>query len=183
MLMDQVEGQERMAQMIENAQKQDDVEPLADAAHVVNRELTELDLDPGDLGGEGGLGQIVGIGIDGHDPLGAAALHLDGVEAAVAADVEHGLAGEIGRDGVREALPFDVGIVAQEMLGRGPDAAQPHVVEPWSQLVDALAGQLLVGHDAAAAAMRHWSAASSWAPAKAGGSLSPRARGSSRAAR
>ena len=101
--MDQVEGQERMAQMIENAQEQDEVEPLAEAAHVENRELTELDLDPGDLGGEGGLGQIVGIGIDGHDPLGAAALHLDGVEAAIAADVEHGPAGEIGEWRARSA--------------------------------------------------------------------------------
>ena len=74
--------------------------------------------------------EVVVVEVDADHARGAAPLHLDGVEAGVAADVEHGLAGEVLRDGVLEAAPLDVRVVAQEMLGRGLDAAQVDVVEP-----------------------------------------------------
>ena len=42
-----------------------------------------------------------------RDALGAAPLHLDRVEAGVAADVEHGLAAQVGGIACGEALPLD----------------------------------------------------------------------------
>ena len=62
---------------------------------VVDRKLLELDVEPLDLGGEARLGEIIGVEVDADHPRGAAALHLQRIEAAVAADVEHGLASEI----------------------------------------------------------------------------------------
>ncbi len=72
-------------------------------ADVIDRELAELDLEPADAGGEAGLRQVVVVEIDAEHPLGPAPFHLDRVEAAVAADVEHRLAGQIGRDRLCEA--------------------------------------------------------------------------------
>ena len=78
--------------MVEHAHEQHDVEPLAQRADVVDRQLPELDLGSADLGGEPRLRQIVVVEVDAEHALGAAPLHLDRVEAGVAADVEHGLA-------------------------------------------------------------------------------------------
>ena len=103
MLVDQVERQQRMAQVIEHAHEEHEVEPLAERADVVDRQLAELDVEPVDLGGEAGLREIVLVEIDAEHALGAAPLHLDRVEAAVAADIEHGLAGQVRRDRVGEA--------------------------------------------------------------------------------
>ena len=47
---------------------------------------------PQHLGGEARLREVVVVEVDAEHALGAAPLHLDGVEAGVAADVEHGLA-------------------------------------------------------------------------------------------
>ena len=50
-----------------------------------------------DLGGEPRLGQVALVGVDAHDAVGPAALHLDRVEPGVAADVEHGLPAQVVR--------------------------------------------------------------------------------------
>jgi hypothetical protein len=68
--------------------------------------------------------------VDAENAAGAAALHLQRVEAAVAADVEHAAAGEILGHGGLEAAPLDRRIIAEKMLGRGFDPAQVDVVEP-----------------------------------------------------
>jgi hypothetical protein len=122
MFVDQVKGQQRMAQVVKDTHEQDEIETLAQSSHVVDRKLAELDLGAGDLGRELGLGQIVGIGVDRDHALGAAPLHRDGVETAIAADVEHRAAGEILGQRVREPLPLHVRIVAEEVVGRGPYA-------------------------------------------------------------
>ena len=145
MLVDQVERQERVAQVVEHPQEQDEVEALAELAHVVDRKLAELDLGPLDLGRKPRLGEVVRVGVDRDHPVGAAPLHLQRVEPGVAADVEHAPPTQVGRDRVREALPLDVGVVAQEVLGRGPHPAEVHVVEPGPELVDPAPDQLLLG--------------------------------------
>ena len=130
MLVDQVERQQRVAQVVEHAHEEHEVEALAQRADVVDGQLAELDVEPGDLGGEAGLGQVVVVEVDAEHALGAAPLHLDRVEAAVAADVEHGLAGEVRRDRVGERSPLHRRVVAEEMVGRGRDAVEVDVVEP-----------------------------------------------------
>ena len=64
MLADQVERQQRMAQMVEHAEKQHEVEALAERADVINRELGEFDVEPGHLGGETRLPQIILVVVD-----------------------------------------------------------------------------------------------------------------------
>ena len=100
MLVDQVERQQRMAQVVEHAHEQHEVELLAERADVVDREVAEFDVEAVDLGGEARLRQIVLVEVDAEHALGAAPLHLHRVEAGVAADIEHRLAGA-GRAGSR----------------------------------------------------------------------------------
>ena len=104
MVVDEVEREQRVAQVIKHAHEEHDVEALAQRADVVDRELAELDVEPADLGGKARLRQVVVVEVDAEHPLGPAPLHLDRVEAAVAADIEHGLAGEIL--GIACAKPF-----------------------------------------------------------------------------
>ena len=142
MLADQVERQQRMAKMVQDAEKQHDIEPLVQCRDVVDRELGEFDVAARDLGGKPRLAQVAFVDIDRQHPGGAAPLHFERVETAVAADIEHAAAGQIGWDGMREAAPFDGWIVAEEMVGRGLHAAEIDVVEPRPQRRD-VAAQLL----------------------------------------
>ncbi|MGY4434209.1 hypothetical protein ACVWWO_006686 [Bradyrhizobium sp. F1.13.1] len=59
--------------------------------------------------------KIFVVGVQAEDALGAAPLHLHGVETGIAADIEHGLAFEAVRDDSGEASPFHVGIVAKKV--------------------------------------------------------------------
>src|SRR5205085_2311210 len=78
---------------------------------------------------------------------GAALFHLDRIEAGIASDVEHRLAGEVGRHGVGEALPLDVRVVAEEVIGRGLHAGEVDVVKPAAEGTD-LAFDVDVSHEA-----------------------------------
>ena len=63
---------------------------FGELGHIVDIQLPELDIRiPADLGGEARLGEVARIGVDSHDPPRPPSLHLQGVEAGVAADVEH----------------------------------------------------------------------------------------------
>src|SRR5690348_17140646 len=119
-----------MAKVIEHAHEQDDVETLADRADVIHREWTKFDIETGNARGKARLIEITLVAIDAQHPRGTASLHLDGIEAAVAANVEDALAGEILRDLVAEALPHDGGKIAEKMIGRGGDAGKAEIVEP-----------------------------------------------------
>src|SRR3954471_21697213 len=161
--------------MVEYPKEQDEVETLPQPGDVVDRELAKLDLGLGKSGRELRLLQVVGVGVDRDYALRTSTLHLDRVEAGVAADVEHAQPAQVIGQCVREALPFDVGVVAQEMFGCGPDAAQLHVVEPGAELDDA-AGELVGAvHRPASVATRHRSVARSSAAVKTCVSESPRA--------
>src|SRR5438876_11737529 len=63
----------------------------------------------------------------------AAPLHLDRVEAAVAADIEHGPAAQIGRQRMPETAPFHCRIVAEKMLWSGDYSAEINIMEPWPE--------------------------------------------------
>jgi hypothetical protein len=135
-LADEVEGQQRVPQVIEHAHEQDDVEALAQGPDVVDGALSELDVLPCHPGGKARLFEVPGVGIEPEHARGPAPLHLDGVEASVATDVQHALAGQVGRQRVAEAAPLHGRIVTEEMVRRGPDALEVDVVEPLAQRID-----------------------------------------------
>jgi hypothetical protein len=111
-LVNQIQGQQGMAKVIEDAEEQHDIEPLAQRRDVKNRQLAELELNPAHLGGKAGLVQIVRVRIHGDYALGAAPLHLDRVEAGIAADVEDGPATQISGHRIGEAAPLHRRVVA-----------------------------------------------------------------------
>ena len=143
--------------MVENAQEQHEVEALGQRGHVVDRELREFDVNAHHLRGEAGLAQIGVISVDAQHPRRTPPLHLDRVEAAVAADIEHSAPAQIGRQRMREAAPFDRRVVAEEMLGGGRHPAEVDVVEPRAQR-RRLAADLVAASPVIAAAgrVRHW---------------------------
>ena len=110
-----------MAQVVQHAHEDDEVELLAadEAIDVVDVALHELHVEPELLAGEARLAQIDRVVVDAQHARGAAALHFERIEAAVAADVEHGLAAEIVRHGVLEELPEIGREIAQRMIRRG----------------------------------------------------------------
>ena len=122
-LANQIECQKRMPQMIENAQKQHDIEPLAEQSDVVRRHLGEFDFYADRLGGEASLPQIIGIEIDREDASGVAQLHLDRIEAAITADIEDRLAAEVSGDRIGKPPPFDRRVVTEKMVWRSHDPA------------------------------------------------------------
>src|SRR6476620_3613408 len=117
MLADEIERQERVAQMVEYPKEQYEVETLAERADVIDRELREFDIEAGHLGCEARLLEIALVVIDREHPRGAAALHLQRIKPGVAADIENTLAGKIGRDRIGEMPPFHRGVIAKKMVG------------------------------------------------------------------
>ncbi len=82
--------------MIEDAHEQHQVEALPQLRYFVDGQVTKLDVKPEHFDCEARLREIDFVVIDAEYTAGAAALHLDGIKAAVAADVENGFSGEIG---------------------------------------------------------------------------------------
>src|SRR5690606_15632719 len=127
-----------MAQVVKNAHEDDDVEPLAKRAHVIDRELAELDVHLGDFRRETCLRQIGIIEVEAENAFCAPPLHLDRVETGIAANVENRLSGEVGGYRILEFSPFHMRIVAQKMVRRSGDAVELDIVEPGPELLDPL---------------------------------------------
>ena len=143
MVVDQVERQQRMAQVVEHAHEEDDIEPLPQTRHIVHRQLSEIDFGAFDFRGEPGLRQVARVEVDADHPGGAAAFHLQRVEASVAADVEHRLAAQIGGDRVLETAPLHHRVIIEKVVGRGAHPGEIEVVEPRAERGDTLANAVL----------------------------------------
>src|SRR5438874_7580768 len=113
-----------MPQMIEDAEKEHDVEASAEGPDVIGRHLGEFDVYADNLRGKPCLPQIIRIDVDSENAGGAPQFHLNRIEPGITADVEHSLAGEIGGDRIGKPPPFDGRIVTEEMARCGHDPAQ-----------------------------------------------------------
>src|SRR5690606_35224568 len=127
-----------MAQVVEHSHEDHDVEPLAERAHVIDRELAELDVHLGDFRRETCLRQIGIIEVEAENAFCAPPLHLDRVETGIAANVENRLSGEVGGYRILEFSPFHMRIVAEKMVRRSGDAIELDIVEPGPELLDPL---------------------------------------------
>src|SRR5437868_1327860 len=130
MLVNQVECEQRMAQMVQHSKKQNDIELLAELLHVVNGEFAKFDFAAERFRGKFCLGQISVVEIDRHHAVGAASFHFDAVEPAIATDVQHCLTAQIRRNRILKSLPLYAWIIAQKMIWRGLHAAYVEIVKP-----------------------------------------------------
>ena len=96
-----------MTQVIQDAHEHDIIELLTPDGplDVVYVALQEFDIQLELVAGERCLSQVHRIVIDADDALGAAALQLERIKAAVAANIQHCLAAEVVRQRVLEELP------------------------------------------------------------------------------
>ena len=105
MLADQVERQQRVAQVVRRTPRNEhEVEALGERGDIVDRELRELDLGAHHLRDETGLAQIGVVGVDAEHPRRPPHCFISiRIEAAVAADIEHTAPApaQIGRQGRR----------------------------------------------------------------------------------
>ena len=122
--------------MIKDTHEQYVIKLSGQSVHVINRTLLDIQVDAQGLGGKPRLIQIAVIDINSQHPAGSASLHLDGIEAAVAANVENRGPAQIEGNGVGNLPPFDAGKIAQKMVGRRGHAVQVEVVEPLTELRD-----------------------------------------------
>src|SRR4051794_4805721 len=106
----------------------------------------KLDIEAEHVRGKSRLREIIGIVVDTDDVGRPAPFHLDRIEAAVAADIEDTLAGEIGGKGMGKTLPFHCGVIAERMIPRRPPPIQIHVVEPRPKRLDPLTRPVAIQH-------------------------------------
>jgi hypothetical protein len=125
-----------MAQVIKHAHEEHEIEFLSQLGDVINRELAKLDIDFERFRNKTRLPQITFIEINAENAVCATPFHLDAVKPGVAADIEHAFAGKIIGYGVRKLPPFDCGIVAKEVMRRGPEAVQVDVLKPRGEIID-----------------------------------------------
>src|SRR5438874_4496957 len=136
MLMNQVEREQRMAQVVQHAKKKNDIKLLTKLLHVVNGEFAKFDFAAERLRGKFCLGQISVVEIDRDDPVRAASFHLDAVEAAIAADIQHRLTAQVRRNRMLKSLPLYAWIIAQKMIWRGLHTIEVEIVKPIAQFAD-----------------------------------------------
>lgn len=108
--------------MIEHAHEQHEIEALPKPCDIIDRHLSEFDIEPGLIGGKLRLAQIMRIGIDANDPPCLAALHFQCVKSGIAANIEHAAPAEILRQQMAKSLPFEGGVISQRMGWRRLDA-------------------------------------------------------------
>src|SRR3954453_9198896 len=138
MLTDKVEREQRVPQVVEDPHENHEVELLAERRNVIDVELHEFDVaEIQDFGGKPRLREVALVAVYAQHPARATALHLDRIEARVAADIEHALAAEVARQVRREAAELRARIIAEKMVGRSPGAAEVQVVEPRAKRGDA----------------------------------------------
>src|SRR3546814_11681123 len=83
-LVEKVQSEKRMAQVIEHAHEQDQIEALREMSDLIDRHLPELYVVSQNLGGERRLGEEAGVGVATDDPSRDAARHFHRVEASAA---------------------------------------------------------------------------------------------------
>src|SRR4051812_25624868 len=107
MFADEIQREQRMAQMVEHAHEDHEVKPLAQRAYIVHVELREFDVVKAQrFTRQSCLSEITLVTVNAEDAIRAAALHFDRIKAGVAADIENALAVEIIRQMRREATEF-----------------------------------------------------------------------------
>src|SRR5512140_1447926 len=112
-----VESKKWVPQVIENAHEDDEVELPLDFSDFVDGTPLKLDLEAQGSRCVAALVQVTLIHIDPEHPVRTAALHLNGVETAIAPNIENRSTGQIFRDGALYVFPLHAREVAEEMVG------------------------------------------------------------------
>src|SRR5471032_150011 len=123
--------------MVKDAHKQDIVELTGNRINIINGTLGKLDLQTKDLRGKARLIEITIVHVNAQNAAGASLLEFNGMEAAVASDVEDGGARQIRGQRGSDVLPLYIRKIAQEMMRRGENAIQVDIVEPITHFRDA----------------------------------------------
>src|SRR5947209_1909508 len=125
-----------MAQVIEDSKKKNDIEFFPELLHVVDRKFAKFDIEPQRLSGELRLRQVLIVKVDAEHAVGAAPLHFDAVEAAIAADIKHRFTAQILWNGVFKAPPLHIWVVTKKVLRGGLDSPDVDIVKPISKCAD-----------------------------------------------
>src|SRR3954469_23766458 len=96
-----------MAQVVENAHEDNEVEALAELANLVDRHLPKVDVQACLLCGETRLSQIARIRINAEYPAGIAPFHLETVKPGIAADIEDASTLKILRNDIAKLPPLE----------------------------------------------------------------------------
>ena len=133
-----VENEDRILQVVEEAEKEDVVEPLVGRQAVgVNVLAHDVDLDAELFEDEGRLIDELDDGLDHHASSGASLFHAEAEVPGVAADVEDAFALKVVGQVRLEELPALDRIIRWGLAGAGPDSARElKVVVPPTELVD-----------------------------------------------
>src|SRR5207249_3519981 len=133
-----VENEDRILQVVEEAEEEDVVEPIVGRQAVgVNVLAYDLDLDVELFKDEGRLFDELDDGLDHHASSGASLLHAEAEVTGVAADVEDALALQVVGQVRLDQLPALDRVIRRGLAVAGPDSARElEVVVPPTKLLD-----------------------------------------------
>src|SRR5579864_4491137 len=133
---DLVESEKGVTQVVKHPHKQHVIKLSGKLIHVINRALSELDVQVQDFGSKAPLAEVTIINVQSYNPAGATSFKLQTVETGVAPDVEHGGSGEIPGYFGGNLLPFHAGEIAQKVMRGGGDTEKVEVMEPFAELLN-----------------------------------------------
>src|ERR1700726_1403342 len=121
--------------MIQDPHKGHEVERFSESWEVVDRDISEFDVELAHLRRETGLRQIFVATIQTEHPLGTTPLHLHRVQAGIARDVENGFSFQRDWYGVGEPAPLYLRVIAQEMRWCGGNPVQVEIMKPRTERI------------------------------------------------
>src|ERR1700760_4110687 len=102
--------------MIKDTHEEHKIELAGNRVHVIDGILGKFDIELQGFGGKTRLIQVTIENVNAQHALSAALFHLNAVEAAVAANIEHRCAGKISGQRRGNPLPLYVGKIAQKVV-------------------------------------------------------------------
>src|SRR5215211_5386653 len=129
MLMQEIQGEQRVAQVVQHAHEQHEIKLFVQFSNAIDGKVSKLDLRSTHVRGKTCLGQVLLIGVDRNYTIRAALLHLNRVKARIAADIQYRFPAQIFRDSRCKPLPLDLRVVSEEMIRRSFYASQIEVVK------------------------------------------------------
>ena len=102
--------------MVQHAHKKDVIELTRYPIHVVDGAFLELDIQAQCASSEATLVKITIVNINSEYSLGPSALHVDGIEAPITADIQYVRSVKIIGNRLAYVLPLNIWEVSQEMF-------------------------------------------------------------------
>jgi hypothetical protein len=146
-LVNQIEGKQRVPQVVKHTHKYDEIEFSSQARYVPHGHAAKFHIDILYLGRKSCLLEIVLIRIDPDHLCRTTTLHLEAIETGIAPYVQHALSREVGWYRVAKAREFHFWVIAEEVIRCRLYAAKTQVMKPRTECSDIFLQRLVFRYE------------------------------------